>query len=60
MAANRQTDRQTDRHTHVRNAVTLMWGSLKLAPIKFSNLCSHFNVCHKFFPHSLHHTLAVP
>ena len=28
MAANRQTDI----HTHVRNAVTLVWGSLRLAP----------------------------
>ena len=36
MAANRQTDRQTDRqtyiHTQVRNAVMLVWGSLRLAP----------------------------
>ena len=29
MAANRQTDI----HMHVRNAVTLVWGSLRLAPI---------------------------
>ena len=28
-----QTDRQTYIHTHVRNAVTLVWGSLRLAPI---------------------------
>ena len=33
MAANRQTDRHTYVHTHVRNAVTLVWGSLRLAPI---------------------------
>ena len=33
MAANRQTDRHTYIHTHVRNAVTLVWGSLRLAPI---------------------------
>ena len=36
MAANRQTDRETDRqtdiHMHVCNAVTLVWGSLRLAP----------------------------
>ena len=25
--------KQTDIHTHVRNAVTLVWGSLRLAPI---------------------------
>ena len=31
------TNRQTDIHTHVRNAVMLVWGSLRLAPIK-----SHF------------------
>ena len=30
MAANRQTDRHT--YTHVRNAVVLVWGSLRLAP----------------------------
>ena len=29
MAANRQTDI----HTHMHNAVTLVWGSLRLAPI---------------------------
>ena len=35
MAANRQTDRHTYVyiHTHVYNAVTLVWGSLRLAPI---------------------------
>ena len=32
----KQTNRQTDLHTHVRNAVTLVWGSLRLAPIKFT------------------------
>ena len=30
------TNRQTDIHTHVRNAVTLVWGSLRLAPITLS------------------------
>ena len=30
------TNRQTDIHTHVRNAVTLVWGSLRLAPICLS------------------------
>ena len=29
----KQTNRQTDIHTHVRNAVTLVWGSLRLTPI---------------------------
>jgi len=33
MAANRQTDIHTYIHTHVRNAVTLVWGSFRLAPI---------------------------
>ena len=28
------TNRQTYIHTHVRNAVTLVWGLLRLAPIK--------------------------
>ena len=28
------TNRQTEIHTHVRNAVMLVWGSLRLAPIK--------------------------
>ena len=36
----RQTDRQTYIHTHVCNAVTLVWGSLRLAPN--SSICSHF------------------
>ena len=39
MAANRQTDRHTYIHTyihmHVRNAVTLVWGSLRLVPITY-------------------------
>ena len=34
MAANRQTDI----HTHVCNAVMLVWGSLRLAPISGSSL----------------------
>ena len=29
----KQASKQTSKHTHVRNAVTLMWGSLRLAPI---------------------------
>ena len=33
MYGHKQTDRQTYIHTHVRNAVTLVWGSLRLAPI---------------------------
>ena len=28
----KQTDRHTYIHTHVRNAVTLVWGSLRLTP----------------------------
>ena len=32
-----QIDRQTYIHTHVHNAVTLVWGSLRLAPIKLSS-----------------------
>ena len=32
----KQTDRQTYIHTHVRNAVTLVWGSLRLAPMMHS------------------------
>ena len=31
MAANRQA--KTDRYTHMHNAVSLVWGSLRLAPI---------------------------
>ena len=33
MAADRQTDRQTCIHTTSANAVTLVWGSLRFAPI---------------------------
>ena len=33
MAADRQTDKQTDIHTTSATAVTLVWGSLRLAPI---------------------------
>ena len=32
MAASKPTDRQTDIHTHVHNAVPLVWGSLRLTP----------------------------
>ena len=39
------TDKQTDIHTHVHNAVTLVWGSLRLAPISDSDYISWF--CHK-------------
>ena len=33
MAANKQASKQASIHTHVRNAVTLVWGSLRLAPM---------------------------
>ena len=33
MATSKQASKQADIHTHVRNAVTLVWGSLRLAPI---------------------------
>ena len=33
MAATKQASKQASTHTHVRNAVTLVWGSLRLAPI---------------------------
>ena len=33
-----KASKQADIHTHVRNAVTLVWGSLRLAPI---NICSN-------------------
>ena len=46
MAANRQTDKQTDIHTHMRNAVTLVWGSLRLAPTNTTNKLS-VSVQHK-------------
>ena len=46
MAANRQTYI----HTHVCNAVTLMWGSLRLTPIiilmNVQNMTIHVKVCH--------------
>ena len=32
-----QTDRQTYLHTHMHNAVTLVWGSLRLAPIMYND-----------------------
>ena len=31
------TSKQADIHTHVRNAVTLVWGSLRLAPMRISS-----------------------
>ena len=34
----KQTSKQADIHTHVRNAVTLVWGSLRLAPIRLNLL----------------------
>ena len=37
MATSKQAaSKQADIHTHVRNAVTLVWGSLRLAPISAS------------------------
>ena len=38
-----QTDRQTYIHTHVRNAVTLVWGSLRLAPISAVSVICLYN-----------------
>ena len=34
MAASKQASKQASIHMHVRNVVTLVWGSLRLAPIK--------------------------
>ena len=34
----KQASKHTSIHTHVCNEVTLVWGSLRLAPIKLSNL----------------------
>ena len=34
MAASKQASKQANIHTHVRNAVPLVWGSLRLAPIR--------------------------
>ena len=36
MAARKQASKQASIHTHVSNAVTLVWGSLRLAPIKWN------------------------
>ena len=33
----KQTDMHTYIHTHVRNAVTLVWGSLRLAPTRHTH-----------------------
>ena len=38
MAARKQTSKQASIHMHVRNAVTLVWGSLRLTPIRLSSL----------------------
>ena len=35
--------KQTSIHTHVRNAVTLVWGSLRLAPMIFIDICCALN-----------------
>ena len=32
MAASKQASKQANIHSHMRNAVTLVWGSLRLAP----------------------------
>ena len=34
----KQASKQANIHTHVRNAVPLVWGSLRLAPIKTENI----------------------
>ena len=47
MAANKQASKQASIHTHVRNAVTLVWGSIRLAPIILqlsSTLCRAINI----------------
>ena len=31
-----QASKQANIHTHVRNEVTLVWGSLRLAPINYT------------------------
>ena len=35
--ASKQASKQANIHTHVRNAVPLVWGSLRLAPITVAN-----------------------
>ena len=32
-----QASKQANMHTHMRNAVPLVWGSLRLAPIRYTN-----------------------
>ena len=44
MAASKQASKQANIHTHVRNAVPLVWGSLRLAPIKTVNAVSSSGV----------------
>ena len=34
MAASKQASKQASIHTHVHNAVMLVWGSLRLAPMR--------------------------
>ena len=44
----KQASKQTSIHTHVRNVVTLMWGSLRLAPINplsYCALCRNDSLC---------------
>ena len=42
MAASKQASKQASMHMHVRNAVLLVWGSLRLAPIIYS--CNEYLV----------------
>ena len=46
MATRKQTDIQTDIHMYLCNAVTLVWGSLMLAPIrtKYTDQYIHIKV----------------
>ena len=39
MAVSKQASKQA--YTHIRNAVTLVWGSLRLAPLMCRWLCSN-------------------
>ena len=53
MAASKQASKQANIHTHVSNAVPLVWGSLRLAPITL-RMVSALNVAgHRVEPASL-------
>ena len=48
MAASKPADRQTDIHTHMPNAVPLVWGSLRLVPISAKGLLYRVAGCPLF------------